>query len=364
MIIKQIELIHIAIPLKKSFATSFGVIDHRPALIIKMTTDDGHIGYGESSPLYVPISEAETVSSSLEILKKILPKVLGIPIEKDFNIPGLYEEFHAPVSAIGIEGAYLDLVSQIEGTPLYKTFGGSHITVTAGESVGLQNSIDDTIKEVAQYITQGFDRIKIKIAPGHDVEVVKAVRNAFPNLCLGADANAAYTAPDVALLAKLADDNLAFVEQPFLADEYKANAELRRCGIAICLDETVRDMETCIRAVKEEACDMINIKPARIGSFREAKAIHDYCHERGIKLFGGGRLETGVGKTINAAFYALPGFTDASDLTPPQEYFEEDIIDPDFSLSKGLYSSLDGVGLGVRIKEDVLKKFTQEHFIF
>ena len=357
MLIKQIELLHIAVPLKRIFETSFGKINNRPALIIKVIADDGRVGYGESSPLYKPMSETETISSGINVLKKILPNIIGCPIEKDFDITSFYKEEHYPVSTIGIEGAYLDLVSQLEGVPLYKTFGGNHTVVMAGESIGLQDSVQNILKEVARYVDIGFRRIKMKIAPGRDVEVIKVVRSAFPDISLGVDANAAYSASDIVLLEQLAKYNLAFVEQPFPANEYVANIRLRHEGIKICLDETITDISTCVRAVEEGACDMVNIKPARIGSFKESKAIHDYCFKEGIKLFGGG-------KTINAAFYALPGFTDASDITSPTDYFETDIIEPAFSLQKDLYKSLEGVGLGVKIKEDIVNKFLCEKIIF
>lgn len=364
MKIKQAELFHIRIPCTHPFETSFGVIDHRPALIIRLTSNHGLIGYGESSPLDVPMSEPETTTEAVVMLKKKLPTLIGLPVEEGFDIVDLYSDLRYPVSFFGIEGAYLDLVAQMKGVPLYSLFGATRSQVIAGESIGLQPSIDMLLEAVEAYVKVGFSRIKIKITRGRDIEIVQAVRNAFPSLCLGVDANSAYTSEDVAYLTNLATYNLVFVEQPFQADDYESHARLRQKGVRICLDETIRDFKTCERAVKEKACDIINIKPARIGSFKESRRIHNFCVCEGINLFGGGRLETGIGKTSNAAFYALPGFTEASDITPPQNYLESDIITLPFCVKRGMYTLSNLPGLGITVDEGILKRFSVEHCVF
>lgn len=363
MKIEKIELFHIAIPLKEPFETSFGVIDKRPALIIKMTSDDGFVGYGESSPLYVPISEQEILEDSIKVFGKILPKLIGLPVERDFDITQKYEPRENPVSVIGIEGAYLDLVARKEGVPVRDLFAGQGKEVRVGESVGIHSSIEETLQKVQAYVDRGFGRIKVKIAPNKDIEVIKAVRNQFPDLLLGADANAVYTREDMDILARLAEFDLAFLEQPFGADDLESNILLRKSGILICLDETVIDLESCRKAVEVGACNMMNIKPARIGSFKESMNIHDYCLRSGIKLFGGGRLETGVGKTLNANFYSLPGFSEPSDLTPPADYFEEDITEPPFLVENGLVKLFDLAGIGVNLGSNSVA-YTKESWTF
>lgn len=364
MKIKQAELFHIRIPCIHPFETSFGVIDYRPALIIRLTSDTGLIGYGESSTLDVPISEPETTTEAVVMLKEKLPTLIGLPVEDSFDIVSLYANSRYPVSLFGIECAYLDLLAQMKGISLHRLFGATRSRVIAGESVGLQPSINMLLEAVEAYVKAGFSRIKIKITRGRDIEIVQAVRTAFPPLCLGVDANSAYTSEDVAYLTNLAKYDLVFVEQPFQADDYESHARLRQKGVRICLDETIRDLKTCERAVKEKACDTINVKPARIGSFRESRRIHDFCVREGIHLFGGGRLETGIGKTSNAAFYALPGFTEASDITPPQDYLESDIITPPFRVRDGMYTLSNLPGLGITVDEEILKRFSVEHYVF
>ncbi|MBI5731910.1 MAG: o-succinylbenzoate synthase [Candidatus Magasanikbacteria bacterium] len=365
MRIQRIDLIHLAIPLKKTFETSFGVIQDRPALIIKMTTDDGLIGFGESSPLYVPISESETVKESLPILKQILPRILNASLggKDDLKeILNFYSDF--PVSKIGIEAAYFHLLSLQSGVSLSDFIGGRQRVIEVGESAGIKPSVAELIAEVKTFIDQGHKRVKIKIKPGHDLEIMRETRRNFPDLRLAADANAAYTADDVEYLAKLVELNLMFVEQPFKADDLSSHARLKNLGLPICLDESVKDLASCQLAMETGACDMINIKLARIGSLSESLRIHDYCLEKGVALFGGGRMETGLGKTINAHFYSLPGFTLPADLTPPLEYFEDDIISPPLLVENGEYKISERKGLGIEIDEEMVKKYTKEIFTF
>lgn len=362
--IQRIELFHIAIPLKKSFETSFGVVDRRPALLFKLTTDDGFVGYGESSPLYTPISEAETLADGLVYLKQMLPSLIGLSVDESFDISSAYAFKKYPTSTIGIEAAYADILSQQRGVPLRQYWGGSKKTVQVGESAGIHASEDEVVEDVRLYLNQGYERVKIKIAPGHDIEIVDRVRREFPSLALGVDANAAYHPTDIDHLKKLLPYRLLFIEQPFRAEDDEAHAALQKGGLPVALDESVVDLASCRRVVENNSCRFINIKPARIGSFAEARRIHDYCVQQGIGLFGGGRMETGVGKTANAHFYALPGFTDASDLTPPLEYFAYDIIDPAFKASAGFYTLPTTPGLGVGVNEKKLSAALQDHYVF
>src|SRR3989344_726169 len=319
---KNVELFHIKIPCTHPFETSFGVINDRPSLIIKLTSDQGLAGYGESSTNDTPMVEPETTSEAVELLKERSPKLIGLPINEEIDIVELFGDPRYPVSLFGIEAAYLDLLAKSKGITLSNFFGATNTQVIAGESVGMQPSIEKTVEKVKSFITDGYSRIKIKISKGHDEEIIQAIRQKFPSLYLGADANACYKNEDIAHLADITKYNLAFIEQPFGADDYKSSAVLNSLGIKVCLDEAILNLETCQRAIKEKACDMVNIKPARIGSFRESLKIYNLCVGNGIKLFGGGRLETGIGTSANAAFYALPGFNEASDITLPLNNYD------------------------------------------
>ncbi|MBU2566569.1 o-succinylbenzoate synthase [Patescibacteria group bacterium] len=361
MIIKSIDLFHIRLPLKFSFETSFGVIDKRPALIIKFTTQDNIEGYGESSPLYVPISEGETLDISIEILKKILPSLIGKTID-DLNelnklteiVPGY------PVTKIGIQGAYFHALSQERTQPINQIFNiNSNNTIEVGESVGIKENIDLVIKEVDNFLNKGFKRVKIKIKPGFDYEVIKQVRKNYPNVMLGADANSAYKIKDINNLKKLDEFSLSFMEQPFAEQDYLAFIEYKKqCLTPICLDESITDLSSCKNIHELGFCDIVNIKPARIGSFSESLAIHDYCFKNNIPLFGGGRFETGIGRHLNAALYSLPGFTLPADMTPPIEYFPEDITDPIFQVNKGIHT----ISKTFEVKKEILQKYLIDFF--
>lgn len=358
------ELFHIRIPCTHPFETAFGVITDRPSLIIKLTSDQGLVGYGESSTNDAPMVEPETTSEALELLKERLPKLIGLPVDEKTDVVELFGDPRYPISFFGIEAAYLDLLAKSKGVTLSNFFGTTNTQVLAGESVGMQPSIEKTLERVGLFIKEGYSRIKIKISKGHDEELIQAVRQEFPSLCLGADANACYKEEDITHLASFAKYNLSFIEQPFGADDYKSSAILKSLGIKVCLDEAILNLETCERAIKEKACDMINIKPARIGSFKESFKIYNLCVSNGINLFGGGRLETGIGTSANAAFYALPGFKEASDITLPLNNYDSDIIDPPFNISNGVHTIPNLPGIGVNVDEKVLDKFTIKHYEF
>jgi O-succinylbenzoate synthase len=361
MRIAEATLFHIAIPCTP-FETSFGTIRVRPALILRLRSQTGLLGYGEASLLYEPLSEREVVEDGIRLLSERLPAL----IEKDFTEPAdilPYLDRNAPVTTFAIEAAYTDLCAKEKNLPLARYFGAQRNTVLAGESIGLQGGIDGMLAEMQKYVFEGISRIKIKIKPGSDRGLIRAARGAYPDLELGADANAAYTSADLPLLESLREFDLAFIEQPFAADDLESHRVLNRSS-PVCLDESVVDERTCKEAIEHRACSLINIKPARIGSFSASKRIHDMCVTAGVGLFGGGRLETGIGKTMNAAFYALPGFTHASDITPPGDYLAKDVALPAFKIANGMYTLPEGVGSGVTLDHEALKEFLVDTISF
>ncbi len=361
MRITEATLFHIAIPCTP-FETSFGTIRIRPALIVCLKTDSGYVGYGESSLLYEPLSEREVVTDGVRMLSQKLSELIGTEVtDSDDILNTLEKDF--PITTFAIEAAYTDLLAKQEKISLATYFGANRKTVLAGESIGLQGGIEGMLTEMKRYVDDGITRIKIKIKPGSDRELLEAARAAHPTIELGADANAAYAPSDLPLLQSLQEFNLTFIEQPFAAEDLESHRVLNE-ATPVCLDESVVDEASCKRSIELRACSMINIKPARIGSFRASKRIHDMCVEAGIGLFGGGRLETGVGKTMNVAFYALPGFTHASDITPPDQYLKRDIALPAFKIANGMYTLPDEVGSGISLDHETLEEFLVETISF
>jgi O-succinylbenzoate synthase len=350
----QATLFHIEIPCTP-FETSFGTIRVRPALIVKLVADSGLIGYGEASLLNEPLSEHEVVSNGIEVLNAKLKHLMGKEIIDSNDPPSSFDKEY-PVTTFAIEAAMSDLFAKEKNIPLSSYFGSEGETVPAGESIGLQANIDKMLEQIRAHVASGIGRVKIKIKPGQDIERVRAVRSAFPELILGVDANSAYGREHIPSLASLTDFNLSFIEQPFSAEDLESHRTLNTI-IPVCLDESITDELSCKNAIETGACSIINIKPARIGSYRLSKRIHDICRASGVGLFGGGRLETGVGKTMNAAFYTLPGFTHASDITPPHEYLLADPAIPSFVIKDGVYKISKSSGSGIELDESVMKDF-------
>ncbi|MEK7159773.1 MAG: o-succinylbenzoate synthase, partial [Patescibacteria group bacterium] len=351
---------HISIPLIITFRTSFGLIDKRPAIIIRVTDDEGNDGYGEVSSLYQPISEPEVFEKSWNFLIDFLPQLIGLKFDlfSDMQLVLSKAPDGFSLAKTGIEGAFYCLLSNRQKISLRKLWGSEKNEVEVGESIGIKDSISIVIDEIKKHLAVGIKRIKIKIKPGHDIEIINDVRNIFPNLFLGADANAAYSFDDVQHLKKLNEFDLKFIEQPFAADDHRSLFELKKLStIPICLDESIKDLNSCKKFVGSGLCDIVNIKPGRVGGYTEAKAIHDYCFSKGVPLFGGGRLETGIGKITNAQFYSLPGFTLPSDLTPPNQYFAEDIIDYIMPIKNGKIELTENDGLGASVLEEKIEKY-------
>jgi O-succinylbenzoate synthase len=361
MIITKIEILTISIPLKKYFETSFGRIENRDTIIIKMYADNGCVGYGESSLLRLPLSENETIDFGIKLLKsKICPRIIGNSFNDILKLKNILDNFpNNPVTKIGIEGAFYDLLSQKEEKYLGKLFGAQKQHITAGESIGIYNNRNNTLKEVEKFIKKGYKTLKLKIKPGYDYNIIKKIKEKYSHLNLGVDANAAYTIDDMHALLRLEKFNLLFIEQPFRATELLNHSELqKKIKIPICLDESIKSLNNAKQAVKQKSCKIINIKPARIGSYYESKQIHDLCYKNNIGIFGGGRLETGIGKAFNLALAGLPGYNYPLDISSSLEYFIDDLIRPAFNTDGGGIDIPSQIGLGFKIDENKLKNYT------
>jgi o-succinylbenzoate synthase len=367
MKIKHIEVFHVDIPLLYHFETSFGIIDKRPFLIIKMTDEFGNIGYGESSPLYVPISENEVLDDGVSMMKEKLP----IFLNKDFsNKDDFYNLFfdiqNNNVNRLGIEGAFLDLYNKNKKILLNKYFGDTQNKILIGESVGILDTVEDTINKVQKYVDCGSKRIKLKVKKGHDIEIISEVRSMFPNISLGIDANSGYSKKEYYHVKSFDKFGLMFIEQPFQKEDFELHAKLKKeISTPICLDESIYSIDSCKKALKMEACDIVNIKPARIGSYKDAVEIHEMCYSKKIPMFGGGRMESSIGRFFNASLYCLPGFSLPSDMTSPSCYFSKDLTENIFFVKNGEFKFDDNFeNMSDIISEKNLKEFTKNYYSF
>jgi O-succinylbenzoate synthase len=243
--------------------------------------------------------------------------------------------------------------------PLSALLGGGRQEVPVGVSVGIQGSDDDLLRQVESRLEQGYRKIKLKIKPGRDVEMVKKVRDAFPGAPLMADANSSYTLADAPRLRELDDLGLMMLEQPLGSEDLREHALLQaRMETPICLDESIRSAGDALLALELGSGRIINIKPGRVGGFGSSRRIHDVCAEREVPVWCGGMLEAGVGRAYNLALASLPNFLLPGDISESRRYWAEDIVEPEFVMKDGMMPVPDGPGMGVTLRMDRVESLT------
>jgi O-succinylbenzoate synthase len=261
----------------------------------------------------------------------------------------------------GIELAFMDLLAQLNQKSLSALIGGEREAVAVGVSLGIQPTITKLLDRVERYLSLGYQRIKLKIKPGWDLDVVREVRRAHPDILLSVDANSAYTLDDLDHLSKLDDFNLLMIEQPLHNDDLVDHAQLQKTlKTPICLDESIVGVRQAKTALELESCRMINIKVGRVGGYSAALGIHDLCVSKSIPVWCGGMLESGIGRAHNLALASLKGFTLPGDISASSRYFQRDIISPEVTVaSNGTVQVPDGVGLGFNVDVDYVEHLTE-----
>jgi len=361
MKIERIELRQIRMPYVQPFDTAGGREDGKDCVLVRAWAD-GLSGWGESAVSMTPFYMEETVETAWPILTRFLvPRVLGRP----FTHPGEIAAWFRPIrrhrcAKSGLEAAAWDLYAQDRGISLARALGGARATIPVGISIGIEPTIDATVHRVETWLASGYQRIKVKIKPGWDVGPVSAIRKRFGSIPLQVDANAAYALSDASRLQALDAYALVMIEQPLDADDIVDHAVLQReIRTPICLDESIGSADDARRALDLGACRIINVKAARMGGVSEAQRCHALCRERGIPLWCGGLLETGIGRAANIALASLPGFTLPADLGASRRYFHEDLIDPEVEVAAdGTVAVPSGPGLGFTVLEPVVEKYT------
>jgi O-succinylbenzoate synthase len=266
----------------------------------------------------------------------------------------------------GLEAALWDAFSKARGVSLSEMLGGTRKNVDVGVSIGIQPDEKVLINKVEGYLKEGYKRIKIKIAPGNDIQFVAALRREFPGLLLQVDANSAYTLNDIDLFRKMDDYKLILIEQPLgyedIFDHSKLQHEIKT---PVCLDESIHSLDDTRAAIELDSCRIINIKPGRVGGFTESKLIHDYCASKNIPVWHGGMLESGIGRAGNVALASLPNFTLPGDISASKRYYKEDIVEPEFVVNPdGTMDVPVKPGIGVEVNMSALKKVTVRNEVF
>ncbi len=361
MRIQRVVLHRLAMPLVSPFRTSFGTETARDVLLVEVEGTDS-IGWGECVAMSEPLYSSEYVEGAHSVIRShLLPRLCAAgPDVKAEEVASVLSEVKGhQMAKAAIETAILDAGLRAVGVSLAASLGGARQRVAAGVSVGIATSISGLIDTVGGYLADGYVRIKLKIEPGWDVEPVAAVRERFgPDLPLQVDANTAYTLADAAHLAQLDRFGLLLIEQPLAEHDLSGHADLaRRIETPICLDESITGLAVAVDALDRGACSIINIKAGRVGGYLEAKAIHDVCFERGVPVWCGGMLETGIGRAANVALASLPGFSLPGDTSASRRYFQRDVTDP-FELDSGHLAVPAGPGIGVAPIPEVLEDLT------
>jgi O-succinylbenzoate synthase len=350
------------LPLREPFATSFGRVESRPLFLLRLE-GGAAAGWGECVAFESPLYSYETVGTARHVIRDFLaPAILGRRIASLADLALRLSCFKGhPMAKAAIEQAFVDLVARLRGESLSRVLGGTRKRVAVGVSLGLQDTIDALDERVSHSLEQGYQRIKLKIEPGRDLGLVGEIRRRHPGILLSADANAAYTLADAARLRRLDAHDLLMLEQPLAHDDIVDHAALQReLATAICLDESLTGVERTRQALDLGACRIVNMKVGRVGGYSQALAIHDLCLRRGVPLWCGGMLESGIGRAHNLALASLDGFTLPGDISASRRYFDRDIISAPVEVAKdGTIEVPRSPGVGVEVDEAFLERRTE-----
>ena len=367
MKIDGLELRLLRLPLVHFFETSFGRVDDKHFILVRVD-GDGVSGYGECVAEKDPYYSAETNDTVWHIIAEfIAPRVLGVEFDHPREVfPALKAIRGHNMAKAAVEMAMWDLFARQRGEPLSRVLGGSGDRIASGVSVGIQATLDDLVAKVERELAAGYRWIKIKIKPGWDVRPVETLRQRFGAIKLMVDANAAYQLDDAEHLAVLDAFDLMMIEQPLEYDDITDHAALqRRLKTPICLDESIKTVAVAREAIAAGACRIINIKPGRVGGFGESIRLHDLCASQGIPVWHGGMLESGIGRAANIHLSTLPNFSLPGDVAASRRYFDPDLIEPPIEVAAdGTIAVPTGPGLGVTIRQERVDHATLKKTMF
>jgi O-succinylbenzoate synthase len=363
MRLRKITLREIHIPLIAPFETSFGSTSLRRILLVEADVD-GLSGWGECTAGENPYYSYETVETARHIVRDFLwPMLKG----RKLNAASEVFDLLAPIrghnmAKAAVESAIWDAEAKQKNLPLAKLLGGAREEISSGVSIGIQPSIEVLIAKVERELAAGYQRVKIKIKPGNDVEPARALRQRFPRLRLMVDANSAYSLEDALLLQQLDQFFLIMIEQPLGYDDLYSHAALQRqLETPICLDECIHDIAHARAAIEIAACKIINMKLGRVGGHTAARRIHDLCQSKSIPVWCGGMLESGIGRAHNIAMSTLPNFTLPGDVSASRRYWTEDIIEPEVEVTaQGTIRVPTAPGIGYAPRLDRIEALTQQ----
>jgi o-succinylbenzoate synthase len=361
MKVEAIALREVHMPLVHFFETSFGRTYSRRILLVTVRCD-GVDGWGECVAGEDPFYSSEWIEAAWPTITNYLaPAILGQTLQSASDCAVRFAHVRGHRMAKGaLENALWDAEAMQRDQPLWKLLGGSRHEIHCGVSIGIQDSVDQLLGKIETELAAGYRRIKVKVKPGWDINVLERIRGRWPDIVLSCDANSAYTLDRVEHLRLFDQFNLLMLEQPLWNDDIYYHARLQKeLRTAVCLDESITSARKAAVALEVGACRIINIKVGRVGGFTEARKVHDICHTQKIPVWCGGMLESGIGRAHNIALSTLQNFSLPGDVSASKRYWKEDIIDPEVQVSReGIIAVRNEPGCGYRLKEDLIEKLT------
>ena len=361
MKIERVILQEIRMPLVHFFETSFGRTTERRILLVSVKLD-GITAWGECVAGEGPFYSEESIDTAWYALASYLaPSVVGLAFERATDCVRSFSPIRGHrMARAALENALWDAEAQAKSLPLWKLLGGSRTEIPCGVSIGIQDSAEQLLDKIETELAAGYQRIKVKVKPGWDVNVLGRIRERWPEIVLSCDANSAYRLTDVDHLRQFDQFNLLMIEQPLWNDDFYFHARLQKeLKSALCLDEGIRSARDAEAAAELRACRIVNIKVGRVAGFTEAIKVHDVCQKHGIPVWCGGMLESGIGRSHNIALSTLSNFTLPGDVSASKRYWKEDIIEPEVTVSsKGTIRVPEFSGRGFQVREELIEKLT------
>jgi O-succinylbenzoate synthase len=363
----SVEIREVALDLLAPFETSFGVTTARRIILVAVRSE-GVVGWGECTAGEEPTFNEEFTAGAWEVLSRFLvPSVRAATVEHPDEVGAVFSRIRGNrMARAAIETAVWDLEARRRGVPLWRLLGGERPSIACGVSIGLQPNVEQLLEKVERELAAGYRRIKIKIAPGRDLDLVRAVRERFGDIVLSVDANSAYTLEDAAVLEALDEFGLLMIEQPLRPGDIVDHARLQeRLRTAVCLDESIVDDETARQALELGACRIVNIKLGRVGGHAEARRVAARCAAAGVPVWCGGMLESGIGRLHNAAMSSLAPFTLPGDVSDSRRYWERDVVTPRPTVAEDGMMALPGSpGIGAEVDAAFLDSITLARLVF
>lgn len=365
--IEQVILHRLKMRLNHPFETSFGTMLDKEFFVIEMIDQEGVRGYGESVAFVSPWYTEETLKTTEHMMEDFLiPLIFQAPVEHPDEVSKRFSPIRRNnMAKSALEGAVWDLYAKRHNQSLAECLGGTKQEIDVGISIGIQPTTKELLRVIESAVLDGYKRMKVKVKPGKDLEIIKEIRKEFPNLPLMVDANSAYTLEDINHLRKFDEFNLMMIEQPLGMADIGQHAKLQKELLTpICLDESIFSLEDVKLAVELGSCKIVNIKTGRVGGLTEAKKIHDYCKEKEVPVWCGGMLEAGIGRAHNIALTTLGQFILPGDTSASNRYWQKDIIEPEVVVDNGKIKVPNLPGIGYEINWEALEEYRVDKRIF